>query len=149
LLSALFIYPYYVAYFNEFVHPKDGYKYLSGTNVDAGQDLIRLKGFMEKNLIGKINFSFHGGIDPKDYGIEYDSMPTTCFAPANKNYKPYAENCKENFTENCSKRKGIVAISVTNLQNRFLKNTSCFNWLHSYEPVSRLGYSIFVYNITD
>jgi len=148
LLSSLLIYPYYVGYFNEFIHQKNGYKYLSGTNIDAGQDLIRLRDFMRQNGIERINFSFHGGIDPSAYGIEYDSMPTTCFAPANKNYRPFAENCKENFTEDCSSRMGIVAISVTNLQNRFLRNMSCFTWLHSYEPISRLGYSIFVYNIT-
>lgn len=119
-----------------------------GGNIDLGQDLIRLKNYLDANGIAKINFSFHGGIDPKYYGIEYNYMPTTCFAPSNKEYKPFAANCAENFAEDCSKRKGILAISVTNLQNRFLKNASCFNWLHEYEPISRLGYSIFVYNIT-
>tara|TARA_Y100000310_G_scaffold345466_1_gene465294 strand:- start:708 stop:2486 length:1779 start_codon:yes stop_codon:yes gene_type:complete len=149
LISSLAIYPYYVAYFNEFVQPENGYKYLSGFNIDAGQDLIRLKDFMDKNRIDKINFSFHGGIDPKKYGIEYSSMPTVCFAPVNVDYEPFATNCEKDFVEDCSKRKGIVAISVTNLQNRFLRNASCFNWLQNYEPISKLGYSIFVYNITE
>ena len=148
IASSISIYPYYTAYFNELITPKEGYKYLSGDNIDLGQDLIRLKNYLDVNGIVKINLSFHGGIDPKYYGIEYDYMPTACFSPVNKDYKPYAANCRESFTEDCSKRKGIVAISVTNLQNRFLKNTSCFNWLRNYEPVSRLGYSIFVYNIT-
>lgn len=146
--ASISIYPYYISYFNELITPKYGYKYLSGDNIDLGQDLIRLKDYLDANGISKINLSFHGGIDPKYYGIEYDYMPTACFSPVNKDYKPYAANCGESFTEDCSKRTGIVAISVTNLQNRFLKNTSCFNWLNDYEPINRLGYSIFVYNIT-
>lgn len=147
-ISTITIYPYYTSYFNELVLPKNGYKVLLGANIDAGQDLIRLKNYLDKNNIQKINLSLHGGVEPKNYGIVYDYMPTTCFAPINKDFKPYAENCKEDFTEDCSKRKGIVAISVTNLQNRFLKNSTCFNWLNEYEPITMLGYSIFVYNIT-
>src|SRR3989338_20183 len=148
MTTSLLSYPHYVAYFNELVQTKNGYKYLSGTNIDAGQNLISLKDFMDKHKIDKINFSFHGGISPRYYGIDYDSMPTTCFAPSNEDYEPFAANCEKDFTEDCSKRKGIVALSVTNLQNRFLKNSSCFNWLRGYEPISRLGYSLFVYNIT-
>lgn len=148
VVSSLMVYPYYIPYFNEFVGPENGYKALSGANIDAGQDLIRLKNFLDSNNIEKINFSVHGGVDPKLYGIDYDSMPTTCFAPVNENYKPFAANCHENFTEDCSVRKGIVAISVTNLQGRFLKNQTCFDWAKSYDPLKKVGYSIFIYNIT-
>lgn len=148
-ISTLLIFPFYTAYFNEFVHPKDGYKYLSGTNLDSGQDLLRLKDFMEENNIDKINFSYHGAIDPLNYGIDYDYMPNVCFSPINKYYEPFAANCDGEIIEDCSKRTGMVAISVTNLQNRFLDNSSCFDWLLDYEPIDRLGYSIFVYNITN
>ena len=148
IASTISVYPHYTAYFNEFVLPENGYKVLSGSNIDAGQELIRLKYFMEKNGIYKINFSFHGGVNPRNYGIEYDSMPTTCFAPVNENYEPFAANCKKDFIEDCSKRTGILAISVTNLQNRFLKNTTCYDWLKNYEPIEKVGYSVFVYNIT-
>ena len=149
LVSTLAIYPYYIAYFNELVGQGNGHKVLSGANIDAGQDLIRLKNYLDKNNIEKISFSVHGAIDPKNYGIGYDYMPNVCFSPINSHYLPYAVNCKEDFTEDCSKREGIVAISVTNLQHRFIHNKTCFNWLKEKKPIEQIGYSIFVYNITN
>ncbi len=147
VLGSILAYPNYTPYFNEFVMTKNGHKVLSGSNVDAGQDLIKLKDFMDKNNIKKINLSYLGSVEPGNYGINYDYMPTACFAPVNENYEPFAANCKKDFVEDCSKRKGIVAVSVSNLQNRFLKNTSCFNWLYGYEPIDKLGYAIFIYDI--
>ena len=149
ILSVIITYPAYTAYFNEFVGgPKNGHKYLLSDNLDIGQDLIRLKDFMDKKNITKINLSYYGGIDPIYYGIKYEAMPTACFViHANRYYEPFAANCKKEYFEDCSIRTGIVAISATNLHNRFLKNTSCFDWLKNHEPIERLGNSIFVYNI--
>ena len=150
LLSVILAYPAYTTYFNEFVGgPKNGHKYLLSDNLDIGQDLIRLKNFMDRNNIDKINLSYYGGIDPIYYRVYYDAMPTACFViHANQYYEPFAANCQKKYFEDCRVRTGIVAISATNLHNRFLKNTSCFNWLKNYEPIDRLGNSIFVYNIT-
>ena len=149
LFSSVYVFPNHVSYFNEFVGgSKNGYKYLLSDNVDRGEDLSALKKYLTKNNIGRINLSYHGNLDPIEYGISYDYMPSACFQDWVPGSLEFAQNCKLNFTEDCSARKGIVAISVTNLQNRFLKNRSCFNWLKGNNPIRIIGNSIHVYNIT-
>jgi 4-amino-4-deoxy-L-arabinose transferase-like glycosyltransferase len=150
IASSLSVFPHHGAYYNELIGgPKNGYKYLLAENTDTGEDLIFLKNYLDKNNIKKINFSYHGTVDPAEYGIDYDYMPSACFQYWVPGYQEFGVNCLQEYTEDCSKRKGIVAISVSNLQNRFLKNTSCFNWLKQYEPIQTIGYSIHVYNLTD
>ncbi len=146
LASSILAYPDYVPYFNEAVGgPSNGYRYLVGSNNDLGQNLPQLKEFMAKNGIQKINLSYFGSVDPKEYGISYDYMPSPYFQHWVSDYQPFVEVEKRN--EDCSERKGWVAISVTNLQNVHLINKTCFDWLKEYRPAEKLGYSIFVYKI--
>ena len=147
LLNSILIFPHYTAFFNEFIGFENSYKYLV-TGVDRGQDLIGLKNFMNNNNIRKINFSYHGSVDPKYYGINYDFMSTLCYAPFGPDYKQYSTRCGEEFVEDCRERKGYIAISTTSLQGRLLNNRSCYAWLKKYEPIKKIGYTIFVYNIT-
>lgn len=68
-------YPSYVSYFNEFVGgPKNGYKYVTDSNVDWGQDLKRLRDWVEEynqnnpqSPIDKIRVDYFGGSDPAYY----------------------------------------------------------------------------------
>mgnify|MGYP001574125648 CR=1 FL=1 len=145
VVSSLLIFPHYFAYFNEFAGgPANGYKHLVGANIDNGQDLPGLKKFMEDHNLQKINLSYLGSIDPKEY-VNYDYLPSPYFQHWVPDYKPYVTVTKRN--EDCSEKKGWVAISITNLQNVYMVNETCFNWLKKYEPVTKIGYSIFVYYI--
>src|SRR3989304_1695816 len=75
--SSVNIYPYYLAYFNEFIGgPKNGYKYLVDSNLDWGQDLPGLKQYMDRNSIKKIKLSYFGFSDPVYYGINYEYLPS-------------------------------------------------------------------------
>lgn len=56
---------------------------------------------------------------------------------------------EKNLLKDCREKKGYVAISTTSLQGRLLNNRSCYAWLKKYEPIKKVGYTIFVYNITD
>ena len=54
-ISSVKTYPDYLTYFNEIVGgPKKGIDYLDDSNIDWGQDLKRLKGFLDKRGINKI-----------------------------------------------------------------------------------------------
>ncbi|GEM_PF-2275319 len=146
LVPSFLIAPHYLSYMNIFAGgPENAYNLVVGANIDQGQGLLELKGFMEKNNIDKINFSYWGSVDPKDYGIRYDYMPSPYFQPWQNDYKFITG--KNIINEDCSERKGWAAISVTNLQNVHLENKSCYTWLSKHEPVKRIGYSIFVYYI--
>ncbi len=146
LLSSIFAFPNYYAYFNEFIGSANGYKYLGSGNLDSGQNLPKLKDFMAANNIKKINLSYSGSVDPKEYGINYDYMPSPYFAYWAPDYVPNIKPDKRN--EDCSRRKGWVAISASNFQGVYLMNKTCFSWLKDYKPVEKISYSIFVYNIS-
>jgi len=146
IISSLMIMPNYLAYFNEFIGgPENGHKYLLSSNLDQGQDLKKLSRYIRENDIGKIKLSYHGMFDPSYYGISYEALPMAHYIPWSPDFTPKPD---ENYKEDCSEQQGIIAISVTNLHNVHLINKSCFNWLNGYEPVERIGYTIYVYNIT-
>lgn len=132
IVSTLSIFPSYLAYFNEFVGPQKGYHYLVDSNLDWGQDLKRLKMFMDKHGIRHIYLSYFGTADPCHYGIEYLDLP----APPT-----WCKARKDNF------KADFLAISATNLQGVYLPDKRSYDWLRSYKPVAQIGYSILVYNI--
>jgi len=68
LVETVFAYPYFISYFNEFGGgTKNGYRYVTDSNYDWGQDLLRLRDFVEKNNISKIAVDYFGGGNPKYY----------------------------------------------------------------------------------
>lgn len=135
--SSLIVSPHYIAYFNELTGgPSNGYKYLVDSNLDWGQDLKGLKQYMDKNNIRTIKLSYFGSADPSLYGINYEYLPSL----SKLWYEP-------GYPEVCGPTEGVVAVSVTNLQGVGLKNRDCFAWLRQYQPVAKIGYSIFVYRI--
>ena len=54
-------YPGYLGYFNEFVRSKDADRYLIDSNLDWGQDLKRLKRWVEANGVSRIHTRYFGG----------------------------------------------------------------------------------------
>ena len=68
LIETVIAYPYFISYFNEFGGGiKNGYRYVTDSNYDWGQDLLRLRDFVEKNNISKIAVDYFGGGNPKYY----------------------------------------------------------------------------------
>ena len=135
VFSSLSCFPHYISYFNEIGGGyKGGYKYVVDSNYDWGQDLKRLKSFVEENNIEKIKVDYFGGTD-----VGY-----------------YLGDRLENFDPKSGPQKGWIAVSATLLQGGrgeptpdFDEETGYYKWLDDYEPVGRAGTSIFIYNITD
>ena len=137
VLSALYVSPHYLAYFNEAVGgPGNGYRYLVDSNLDWGQDLKGLKKFMDNNNINKISLSYFGADSPRRYGINYDWLPSHYLynQEPDKPYDIYANQ--------------FVAISATNLQGVYLENRDMYKPLLEYEPIAKIGYSIFIYDMS-
>jgi len=125
-------YPSYTSYFNESVGgPKNGYKFVTDSNADWGQDLKRLKIFLEEHPeIKNIHVDYFGGGD-----IEYylGSSYTTWWD---------------------SKRpieKGWYAISTNFLQGSIYGNEktaeNSYQWLVGKKPDYQVGTSILIYNV--
>src|SRR5207245_1529652 len=129
-----------LAYFNELIGgPSQGHRYLSDSNLDWGQDLKGLKTYMDREGIPVIYLSYFGTAPPSGWGIRYQYLPA------------WVENIQdpdlnERVPENS---RQILAISVVNLQGIYFdKDRDRYRWLESRTPLTSIGYSIYVYDIT-
>ena len=137
LISVISIYPHFLAYFNELAGgPNRGYIYTVNSNLDWGQDLKRLKKWVNENKIDKIYVDYFGGGDLKYYLKE--------------KYEPWwgTRDPKE------LPKGNYLAVSASLLQGGrgepargFDQPTGYYHWLDKYTPVTKIGYSIFVYYI--
>jgi len=139
IISTLFIAPYYISYFNEFVGPENGYKYLG--DQDQGQDLKRLSIYLKENNITNVKLDYVGfttiGYWEEKYGINYEIL-----------------NCTKSSGSLIS--PGYTALSVKAIQGSFwtkkpwaYRNLNCYKWAYEIEPIAKIGYTIFLYNITE
>ena len=139
-LSSLRIAPHQLAYFNEFVGgPEQGYRYLSDSNLDWGQDLKGLKAYMEKEKLPIIYLSYFGTAPPYYYGIRYQYVA----GKGSLEWPPPSDKVPADAA------RKILAISVYNLQDVSRPNDPLFRWLWVRQPVAKIGYSIFIYDLTN
>src|SRR3989344_2515338 len=126
LAESAIIYPHHLSYFNTLAGgPKNGHQYLIDSNIDWGQDFLRLKEYIKNKNLDSVYLRYFGKIDWNYYGIKGYAVPTT--NDVLKNGLP----------------SGIVIISLTPL---FLLNHEEFSWLLNYAPSDRIGYSMRVYD---
>lgn len=142
--EAVFIFPQHLAYFNEFVGgPARGHRYLVDSNLDWGQDLIRLRREMERRQIEEVKLSYFGSALPERYGIEYKPLTGVSYSAQAALLPP------EKWQQGCRPTDGWIAISATCLENvgGYLDRGLDFDWLKSHRPVAPAGYSILIYHI--
>ena len=145
ILSSIAVYPHYLAYFNELAGgPENGYRVLVDSNLDWGQDLKGLKAYMVEQQIDHIKLSYFGSADPAWYDIQFDYLPSIGLRQPGPNGLWWFE---PGYVEECAPTTGTIAISATNLQGVLFQNQQCFAWLQQYEPIAKVGYSIFIYEI--
>jgi Dolichyl-phosphate-mannose-protein mannosyltransferase len=139
-ISAFQISPHQLAYFNEIVGgPDQAYRYLSDSNLDWGQDLKGVKAYMEKENLPVIYFSYFGTAPPSYYGIRYQPVAATGI--------PERPPPGDKIPATAPRK--ILAISVYNLQDVSRADDPLFRWLWKRQPVAKIGYSIFVYDLSD
>lgn len=124
LLTNIKIFPFYISFFNEFVGgSSQGQNYLLDSNIDWGQDVKRLKIYLDNNKIEKC------------YSLLFGSLVTNYYI---KNEMAMPNN---NYVEKFGIPKGYYVISTFPL----FDPTWSFSWLKNYSPLKRIGYSIYVY----
>jgi len=131
------LYPHFLTYFNESIGgPTQGYKYVTDSNLDWGQDLKRLAQFVEDNNIKTIYVDYFGGDD-----LEYRLGDKFQFWWGQRDPNELPAN-------------SWIAISASFLQSGrgvivkgLNEKTDYYNWLDQYEPITIIGNSIFVYYI--
>ncbi|KKW11827.1 MAG: Glycosyl transferase, family 39 [Candidatus Jorgensenbacteria bacterium GW2011_GWB1_49_9] len=141
--------PYFLSYFNEIGGgTQNGYRYVTDSNYDWGQDLKRLKNFVEENNISKIAVDYFGGGNPEYYLGE----KAIIWSAAKGNPK--------------NQEIGWLAVSVNTLEGAIAKTAPGFarnpddtyEWLEAVRsagsglgavpmPDYRAGTSIFIYKL--
>jgi len=122
--SSLYYYPHSLSYFNELVGgPKGGHYHLGNSNIDWGQDLFYLKGWLDEHPEATpLTLAYDMPlVDPKLAGVEYTGRP-----PAD------------------SPQPGWHAVSVNQIHNR----SGEYEYFLQFEPVGMAGYSIYIYHVT-
>jgi len=128
VVSTLLSFPNYLAYFNE-IQPLTGlkkYEIFVDSNLDWGQNLIRLDDFVKKNGIKKIKVSYW-----------FDADPT-------KAYVPQSLEWGDGFDESVE----WYAVGVSGFQFSRGQQGDPFLFLRNKEPVKIVGDGILVYRVT-
>jgi hypothetical protein len=129
--------PHFLSYFNQLAGgPEQGYRVLSDSNVDWGQDLYLLKQWVETHDAGGLKVSYFGPAQPDvDAGIPCEYVTPPAMSPRRRGTVPL--------------RAGdLLAVSATHLAGmRGVRPYGLFLPLMQHEPLARVGYSIFIYRI--
>jgi len=126
LTCSIRIHPDYLAYFNEFagMHPE---RILIGSDLDWGQDLLRLSAALQQRHIDQVSIAYAGSskLDLRNF----DLPPLRILLP----YQPAT---------------GWIAISLLQLKVGDLGFPAYgFSWLEAYQPVDLVGRSIRLYYV--
>jgi hypothetical protein len=150
--SSVWVYPHSLSYFNELVGgAENGSAHLVDSNIDWGQDLFYLRDWLKAQPEARpLGLAYFGYFDPRAAGIEFALPPKGPTTP---------EEATGLDARELGPRPGWYAVSVTILQGYDypvpdgrgsvrsfpLKGLSYFQ---RFRPVSRAGWSIYIYHIT-
>jgi hypothetical protein len=124
ILATSLAHPDYLTYFNPIAgsHPE---KILAESDLDWGQDLQRLSLRLRSLGVQDVALKYFGTAPVESMGLPpYRAVSAT------------------------GKTTGYIAISVRFLTMEYAKNKS-FAWLKAYQPLERIGSSIYLYRIAD
>ncbi len=139
LLTTLAIHPHYLSYFNLAAGgPRNGYNILIDSNIDWGQDLLRLRRWMDENEVDHVKLAWFGSAEPAYYGISYDPLPGL----------PHHFDLWFNVPfDPAQPEPGTYVISVSNLWELPLQDKYVFSYFRQRQPDARVGYSIMIYEV--
>ncbi len=137
-VSVVSVYPHFLTYFNGLVGgPKNGYLYVVDSNLDWGQDLKRLRQWLDKEKINKVYLDYFGGGNP-EYYLKDKFVPWR----GQKNPKELPKNAY--FAVSASQLQGGRGIP----RKDFTGPAFYYLWTYKYEPpIAKIGNSIFIYQI--
>lgn len=132
--GTLRIAPHYLAFFNELAGgPANGIRYLDDSNIDWGQDLKTLSRYLHDHDIKEIRL-LYTPVYLADVAVPYYGIKARGIT----------------LQEIVNPEKGWYAVSAHALQRPAVAigprgEKIRFNWLDRFEPVARIGYSIYLY----
>ena len=164
--STLWIHPSYLAYFNLVSGgPAHGSEHLIDSNLDWGQDLVTLKRWVEKHAPGeRIGLAYFGQINPDIFLLR--SKQGGRERPLNWYLPPPLPGRMDDWPPRyrahlSPPQAGLYAVSASLVRGLpwrvydsghwapWSAREFAFAYFQDLTPVERVGYSIFVYRLTD
>jgi hypothetical protein len=136
VVACALVAPHHLAYFNELAGgPDRARRRLLDSNLDWGQDLGRLKAYLDEQGMDRICLGYFGHVDPRVYGIEYSLPPSS----------PAAGRCAVSANFLAGYPYGITYAGERILGVR----PGMWSWFDRHEPVARVGHSIYVFDVDE
>ena len=134
VINAVVTFPNYLSYYNELSGgAKNGYLISTASNYDWGQDLIRLRQYVEANDIQKIAVDYFGGGNPEYYLREK-------FEP----WWPSRGQAHGYFAISANTQMSAYGAIGPGFERKY---EDSYEWLRPFRPIARAGESIFIYQL--
>lgn len=172
LIANLQIYPHYLAYFNELIGgPAHASAYLADSNLDWGQDLLRLADYARAHPDEQVKLAYFGSAVPTrylsctalpsymDFTPRADLSPGTYVVSITQLLGVYDPEIRPGFwndvTRTAYARLGELAAAGTDAAQRAeaqreygdLRAKRLISRLRERPPDARVGYSLFIYQL--
>ncbi|HEY0157041.1 MAG TPA: glycosyltransferase family 39 protein [Thermoanaerobaculia bacterium] len=141
LLAYTGLQPNRLSYVNELGGgPANGYRHLADSNYDWGQDLVKLRRWLEREKVSEpINLCYFGTADPRYYGIRHHNL-----------FLGYEYEPKDGLR---AAVPGLLAVSATNLTGNYWTAEAREEWRAfmartGAKEVGRAGRSILIYRLS-
>lgn len=137
--------PCFLAYFNLPSRIIDPPRFLlTDSNLDWGQDLGRLKRYMDRHGISEVKLAYHGSASPRHLQLRHQVLPGLTWFTQYLRQEPEWKTAAEVHPGD------YVAVSATTLVGLVLSDKDLFLRTYgSLKPVAEIGGSIFLYRIPD
>lgn len=139
IVGTLWIHPHYLSYFNLLAGgPNGGRDILVDSNVDWGQDLLRLRAWQVENGVDSLKLGYFGTADPAYFGLTFAPMPGF---PRPEFYSLW----NDPPFDPAAPEAGVYALSASSLWESHSANKNVYPWFREREPDDQIGYSILIY----
>jgi hypothetical protein len=140
VISAIVTFPNHLSYFNELVGgPNNGYRYMTDSNVDWGQDLPALRTWIDRKQPDRLHLAFFGSAYPDRYGVNAIGIP---------GYPNSAFDREADAFTSYSLEPGQYALSATSLRIGLVSRL--FNAYQAFQgmtPIAQPAPSILIYDV--
>jgi len=148
--SYLGVHPYSLAYFNELGGgPEGGHYHLDGSNIEWGQDLLRLKGWLDSHPEARpLGLAYFNHMDPRIIGIEFRLPPMGLSGTASKDAQAIVGLIPGYFAVSRRFIDGGQVFAPDGAGEYESAPFGSLAYFNQFQPIAKAGYSILIYHIT-
>ena len=149
--SSLWIYPHSLSYFNEAIGgPRNGHKHLINSNIDWGQDLLLLRDWVNDHPEhANISIAYSGGYHASAAGLTGSPPPA---GPKTEQMQPEMPRGPQPgwYAVSVNYFYRLYRMKLLDDQGKIFAAPRCdYSYFLEFEPVETIGYSIYIYRITE